>query len=112
MSYCLNLPLSLGGDEPTWEGEVRVQYDVNWAEAASFDCPATDSEVSWIRILLVDGVAPSKYEADLFEDHIWCNNALLDYLVEHAQEEECYFADEAADAAREARYEDRRGGFF
>ena len=53
--------LTWGGDEPTAEIEVEVEFDVDWGRPATgptYACggePAEPAEITNIRVVLVDG---------------------------------------------------------
>lgn len=113
--YTTTLSLSIGGDEPTWEGEATVSYTVAWgrpATAPSYShggLPADPDEVDDITVTHIDGVPVDQrdhgaFEADTLQAHIEGSDRLLEDLLIEA-------AETAADdhyAAQEARWEDRR----
>ncbi|MFN3582937.1 hypothetical protein [Phenylobacterium sp.] len=113
--YTHTLSLSLGGDEPTWEGEATVSYKVYWGRPEAPPAyshgglPAEDPEVDDVKVTHIDGEPVSsrtygKYEADTLECHIECSDALLSELLQAAAEDEIT----AHDDAMERRWEERR----
>lgn len=89
-THTTTLSINIGGDVPEWEGEVTVEYSVDWAEPAQ---PAThdrgpteptDSRVRDITIIEIDGRAPYPHEAVQIADHIENNDVLLDLLLDRA----------------------------
>lgn len=114
-TYTATLNLSIGGDEPTWEGEATVSYTVVWGApetGPTYDCggtPADPDEVNNITVTHIDGVPIAerehgKHEAQTLETHIECSHRLVGTLLEIAFAED---ADDHADAM-ERRAEDRR----
>lgn len=113
--YTHTLSLSLGGDEPTWEGEATVAYVVHPARPAtppsyaSGGDPPEPALVEDVTVTHIDGEPISartygKYEADTLECHIECSDALLSELLQAAAEDEIA----AHDDAMERRWEERR----
>ena len=114
-SYTTTLSLSVGGDEPTWEGEATVTFSVTWgtperAPAYSHGgLPADPDEINDITVTHIDGEPVErrtygKLEAETLETHIECSDALMHELLTYAVEEAA--ADHAD--AMEYRAEQRR----
>ena len=109
------LSLSLGGDQPTWEGEATVSYAVSWGypeqgpSYASGGQPADPDEIDDIRVTHIDGEPVAhrtygKHEAETLETHIECSDRLMAELLTAASED----AAEDHAAAMDARYESRK----
>lgn len=114
-TFTHTLSLSIGGDEPTWEGECTVTYTVlpgrpETPPAYSHGgLPAEPAQVEDVLVTHIDGTPVSareygKHEAETLETHIECSDRLMAELLEAACEDD--LADR--DAADEARWEDRR----
>lgn len=110
--YTHTLSLSLGGDEPTWEGEATVIYTVSWGAPeqgpsyASGGQPADPDEIADITVTHIDGVAVAnrehgKHEAETLETHIECSDALMAELLEAAAEEAAAAYEDAMDRRAE-----------
>jgi hypothetical protein len=89
--YVATLDISLGGDTPTWEGEVTVTYTVVWGRPetppayAHGALPADPDEVNDITVIKIDGtpvVARGLMSnAETLESHIECNDRLIEELL-------------------------------
>lgn len=117
MSYSTTLDLSIGGDEPTWEGEATVSFSVAWGCAETppsyshGGLPADPDTVEDITVTHIDGEPVSartygKWEAQTLENHIECNDRLVEELLLFAAEVEGDRAAEAAEYRAEMRRED------
>lgn len=113
--YTTDLSLSLGGDEPTWEGEATVSFTVIAGRPETppsyshGGLPAEPAMVEDVTVTHIDGEPVSrrthgKHEADTLECHIECSDALLSELLQAATEDEIA----AHDDAMERRWEERR----
>ncbi|MCR5875128.1 hypothetical protein LRS10_13600 [Phenylobacterium sp. J426] len=113
--YTHTLYLSLGGDEPTWEGEATVSFSVSPGCAETppsyshGGLPAEPATVEDVTVTHIDGEPISartygKYEADTLECHIECSDELMAELLQAAAEDEIA----AHDDAMERRWEERR----
>lgn len=113
--YTHTLSLSLGGDEPTWEGEATVSFVVHPGRPETPPAyshggmPAEPAEVDDVKVTHIDGEPVSaraygRYEADTLECHIECSDDLLDVLLQAAAEDDIA----AHDDAMERRWEERR----
>lgn len=90
------LSLSLGGDEPVWEGEATVFYTVTAGcpartYGAPENChPEAPDEIDGITVTHIDGQpvdAASRRDAETLEAHIECSGRLMDDLLTYAYEE-------------------------
>lgn len=115
--YTETLSLSIGGDEPTWEGEATVSYTVVWGapeRGPSYShggLPADPDEVNDIRVTHVDGVPIAQVEhgkhvAETLETHIECSDELLQDLLNAASEQDADAYEAAMERRAEARWED------
>lgn len=114
--YTHTLSLSLGGDEPTWEGEVDVIYTVTWGAPGTgptYACGGTPPDPDEVEVQEIgfptDWAATQSMPAlieftDRLIDKIHGSDALLDELLQAAAEDEAA----AYDDAMERRWEDRR----
>lgn len=111
--YTHTLSLSLGGDEPTWEGEATVSYAVTWGapeRGPTYACggtPADPDEIDDIRVIAIDARPiddTTSDHADLLADLIEGSDALLSELLQAAAEDDIA----AHDDAMERRWEERR----
>lgn len=113
--YTHTLSLSIGGDEPTWEGEATVSYAVypgcpETPPAYSHGgMPAEDAEVDDVKVTHIDGQPVAQrmhgaHEADQLENHIEGSDDLMTELLLAAVEDDIA----AHDDAMERRWEDRR----
>lgn len=116
--YTYETSINRGGDEPTWEGEVKVSFTVITGEpetGPTYACggtPAVGAQVEDIKLETVDGKSRpwgmySGYVAD--ED-----NAFEAEVVEELENSETHIAEMLREAAetdaadRDAAAEDRR----
>lgn len=107
------LGLSIGGDEPTWEGEVEVEFEYTPGSPGtgpSYACggtPPDPAELEVLRIVKIDGRNAEAYytreERESFIDHIEGNPRLMEALFEAGAVDYV----EGLAAAQEARYRDR-----
>jgi len=119
-TYTETLDLSIGGDEPTWEGEATVSYEVAWGSPESgrfgppehYD-PGSGDVVEAIKVTHIDGVpvaqrAYGRHEAETLETHIECSDDLLNELLDSAREADAAAYEDAmerrAEEAREERF--------
>ena len=116
MPYTHTLSLSIGGDEPIWEGEATVIYRVLWGapeQGPSYDSggqPADPDEFDDIRVTHIDGRAVGsrefgKFEAETIAAHIEGSEVLLDQLLTAAIEEESGNYEAAMESLWEQRQE-------
>ncbi|MGA0604909.1 hypothetical protein ACO2Q0_02830 [Phenylobacterium sp. VNQ135] len=113
--YTHTLSLSLGGDEPTWEGEVDVIYTVAWGAPeqgpsyASGGQPADPDEVEVQEIGFPTDWAATQSMPALIEftdrliDKIHGSDALLSELLQAAAEDEIAAHEDAMERRREER---------
>lgn len=113
--YHYTASFSIGGDIPTWEGEVEFSYTVTWGAPETPPAyshgglPADPDEIDDIRVEKVDGLTSGwayfQSDASFAED-------MIERLTDDdysAMLTEAYEADLADhDAAMEARWEERR----
>ena len=95
--------ISLGGDTPTWEGDVTLLYKISWGCAASFDGPSEGACVTDWRIVAVDRepVGPSGADQALVEHVELSFDKIEPDLIAAAADDDAYHEDEAADRRRE-----------
>lgn len=116
--YTHTLSLSIGGDEPSWEGEATVSYVVYPGRPETPPAyshggmPAEPAEVDDVRVTHIDGEpihqrAHGGLEATQLVNHIECSDELMSELLQSAAEDDVG----AYDAAMERRWEDRREAF-
>jgi len=97
--YTTTLSLSLGGDEPTWEGEAIVSFAVTWGRAETPPAyshgglPADPDEVDGITVTHIDGEpierrTHGKREAETLEGYIEGNDRIIEELLIYAVEAE------------------------
>jgi len=95
----VSFSMSLGGDEPTWEGEVTVVYRVIWGaqeRGPTYDCggtPADPDEIADIIVTSIDGASvllgdDLMQRARDLQDHIKRDEALISRMLAHAAEQE------------------------
>lgn len=106
---------SVGGDIPTWEGEVEFSYLVSWGAPeqgptyASGGQPADPDEIDDLRVEAIDGRKSgwSEYQSDAEVAQDMAERLTDDdYAAMLTEAQEQAVADH--DAAMEARWEDRR----
>jgi hypothetical protein len=108
------LGLSIGGDEPTWEGEVEVEFEYTPGSPGtgpSYACggtPPDPAELEVVRIVKIDGRKPELYAVpketlDTLIDHIECDDRLMEELFKAGAVDYV----EGLAAAQEARYRER-----
>lgn len=113
--YTHTLSLSLGGDEPTWEGEATVSYVVYPGRPETPPAyshgglPAEGPEIDDIRVTHIDGRKVGTFELDAneamqLEQLIEGSDELMAELLQAAAEDEIA----AHDDAMERRWEERR----
>jgi len=118
--YTHTLSLSLGGDEPVWEGEVTVTYVVHPARPAappsyaSGGDPPEPALVEDITVTHIDGAVVVggglSDEARTLEAVIEGSDALLAVLLQEAAETDAADYDDAMGRRYEAARDDR--GFW
>lgn len=97
--FTTTFSMSLGGDTPSWEGEVTVAYSINPDEPEvgptrdHGGLPFVPAEAVDIDVTHIDGVAIAQREngyrdARDLEDAIECSDRLMLFLVERAAEQE------------------------
>ena len=109
--YTYTLSLSLGGDEPHWEGEADICYAVTWGHPESppsyshGGLPADPDEVCDVTVVRIDGtpvVGPGLSDhARQLECLIETNDALIGELLTHAYEIEAERRAEVMEYRRE-----------
>lgn len=76
MILTLTTSMSIGGDEPTWEGEAtfRVEYQPGAPETppcySHGGLPADPDEIVSCKCIAIDGRVPEPHEADILEAHV------------------------------------------
>lgn len=115
--YTNTLDISLGGDLPSWEGEVTVCYSVAWGRPETAPAyshgglPADPDEINDITVTHIDGAVVVgdglKEHAKLCEAHIENNENLIGYLMSHAYRQAAKDHAEAMDYRAEARRDAR-----
>lgn len=118
--YTYTTGLNRGGDEPTWEGDVKVSFSVLPGEAETgptYACggtPASDAQVEDIRLETVDGKARpwGMYGGNIADE----DNVFEQEVIEELENSEVHLAAMLAEAAevesaeRDAALEARRDG--
>ena len=70
------IDVSIGGDISAWEGQATVRFKF------SPGVTSAPPEITDVRCMLIDGGRPDRAQAELIEEEILQNEALMQHLMD------------------------------